>query len=71
MGNFNIVFNKPGKRISISVYTVDGRKVYEEKKGRNYRKGDYQQMDLRLSKGVYFVRLKSGPNSATKKVVVN
>ncbi len=70
-GNFNIVFNKPGKAIYITVYTVDGRKIYEDKTRKDYRKGAYKQMNLGLPKGVYFIRLKSGPNSATKKVVVN
>ncbi len=70
-GNFNIVFNKPGKDIQVSVYTSDGRKIFEELNKKSFKKGDFKPMNLNLSKGVYLVRLQSGPNSVTKKMVVN
>ena len=70
-GSFNLEFSKPGKQIEVSLYTIDGKIIYRENGKKNFRKGDQKTMNLNLPDGVYFVQIKSGPNSIVKKVVVN
>jgi hypothetical protein len=70
-GDFSIEFSKTVKEAKITVYTVDGVTVYSQKGFQHFSKGDKKQMNLNLSKGIYFVHLQSGPNSAVQKVVVN
>ncbi len=70
-GSFSVEFTEQTKNAKITVYSVDGRKIYALEKEENFRKGARKAMDLNLPKGVYFVHLQSGPNNAIRKVVVN
>ena len=70
-GDFSIEFSKTIKDAKITVYTMEGVTVYTQSGLEHFSKGDKKQMNLHLPKGVYFVHLQSGPNSAVQKVVVN
>lgn len=69
-GNFKIEFSRDAKNIQVSILTIDGRLVFQQKGTENFQKGDTKTMRLNLPKGVYMVQLKTGPNSAIKKIVV-
>ena len=70
-GNFSVEFTEQIKNAKVSVYSVDGRKIYALEKEMSYRKGERKAMELNLPKGVYFIHLQSGHNRAIRKVVVN
>ncbi len=69
-GNFNIVFTRPVKNALVSVFSVEGRKIYSLKNRESFAKGDHKTLKLNLPKGIYFVYLQSGHNSTVQKVVV-
>jgi hypothetical protein len=70
-GRFNLSFNLSNQGdTEIAIFTLDGKKVYEEKLP-NFT-GNYQQ-EIDISKnanGVYFIRVNQGKNAWFKKMIL-
>jgi hypothetical protein len=62
-GNFRIQISKPA---SISIYSITGDLVMQE-----FELTESRDLNLNLESGIYFVRLKSGEETVTQKIIVH